>query len=266
MFIFVDSDLKFETPQIELKIDHDKANRLGITMQDIGGSLATLLGGNFVNRFNLYGRSYQVIPQVPRDFRLTSEWLQRYQVRTSAGALVPLSSIVSIEQSVQPNALDHLPAAQLGDAHRRAVPRPHGGRGAGLAEGQGRGAHAGGLLLRLPGREPPVRAGRQHAGHHLRVRAHHHLPGAGGAVRELPRPADHSDRAADRHVRRADPDEPRARHHQHLHPGRARDADRPHLQARHPDGGLRQPPAGERGAFAAARRSSGRRRSGCGPS
>src|SRR5262249_54857549 len=71
LFIFTDSDLKFETPQVELKIDHDKANRLGITMSDIGGSLATLLGGNFVNRFNLYGRSYQVIPQVPRQYRLT---------------------------------------------------------------------------------------------------------------------------------------------------------------------------------------------------
>ena len=91
LFIFTDSDLKFETPQIELKIDHDKANRLGITMQDIGGSLATLLGGNYVNRFNLYGRSYQVIPQVPRDFRLTADWLRRYQVRTTgrrAGAAV----------------------------------------------------------------------------------------------------------------------------------------------------------------------------------
>ena len=70
MFIFSDSDLRFETPQIEFQIDHDKANRLGITMADIGGSLATLLGGNYVNLFDLYGRSYQVIPQVPRDFRL----------------------------------------------------------------------------------------------------------------------------------------------------------------------------------------------------
>jgi multidrug efflux pump len=122
MFIFIDSDLKFETPQIELKIDHDKANRLGITMQDIGGSLATLLGGNFVNRFNLYGRSYQVIPQVPRDFRLTSEWLKRYQVRTSAGALVPLSSIVSVGQSVQPNALNTF--QQLNSAVLTGVPFP----------------------------------------------------------------------------------------------------------------------------------------------
>ena len=104
LFIFTDGDLKFETPQVELKIDHDKANRLGITMQDIGGSLATLLGGNYVNRFNLYGRSYQVIPQVPRDFRLTSDWLKRFQVRTAGGTLVPLSSVTSIEETTQPNA------------------------------------------------------------------------------------------------------------------------------------------------------------------
>ena len=122
LFIFTDSDLKFETPQVELKIDHDKANRLGITMSDIGGSLATLLGGNYVNRFNLYGRSYQVIPQVPRQYRLTDEWLKRYQVRTSTGALVPLSSVVSIGQSVQPNALTSF--QQLNSATLSGVPFP----------------------------------------------------------------------------------------------------------------------------------------------
>ena len=130
LFIFTDGDLKFETPQIELKIDHDKANRLGITMQDIGGSLATLLGGNYVNRFNLYGRSYQVIPQVPRDFRLTADWLQRYQVRTSrrrAGAAVERRHGRAVGAAQR---ADELPAAQLGDAVGRAVPRPHRGRGA----------------------------------------------------------------------------------------------------------------------------------------
>ena len=85
LFIFSDGDLKFDTPQIEVKIDHAKANSLGITMQDIGASLATLLGGNYVNRFNLYGRSYQVIPQVPRDFRLTPDWIKRYEIKTSVG-------------------------------------------------------------------------------------------------------------------------------------------------------------------------------------
>ena len=122
LFIFTDTDLKFETPQVELKIDHDKANRLGVTMQDIGNSLATLLGGNYVNRFNLYGRSYQVIPQVPRDFRLTADWLQRYQVRTSTGTLVPLSSVASIEESVQPNALTSF--QQLNSATLQGVPFP----------------------------------------------------------------------------------------------------------------------------------------------
>src|SRR5262245_2366175 len=122
LFIFTDSDLKFETPQVELQIDHDKANRLGITMSDIGGSLATLLGGNYVNRFNLFGRSYQVIPQVPRQYRLTDEWLKRYQVRTSTGTLVPLSSVVSLGQSVQPNALTSF--QQLNSATLSGVPFP----------------------------------------------------------------------------------------------------------------------------------------------
>ncbi len=122
LFIFADSDLKFDTPQIEVKVDHDKANRLGITMQDIGTSLATLLGGNFVNRFDLYGRSYQVIPQVPRDFRLTPNWIKRYEIRTSSGALVPLSTVVDVRQTVQPNALTSF--QQLNSAILQGVPFP----------------------------------------------------------------------------------------------------------------------------------------------
>ena len=122
LFIFSDTDLKFDTPQIEVKIDHDKANRLGITMQDIGNSLATLLGGNYVNRFNLYGRSYQVIPQVPREFRLAPEWIKRYEVKTSSGKLVPLSTVVDVRQSVQPNALTSF--QQLNSAILQGVPFP----------------------------------------------------------------------------------------------------------------------------------------------
>ena len=106
LFIFTDGDLRFDTPQIELKIDRDKANQAGVTMQDVGATLATLLGGNFVNRFNLQGRSYQVIPQVPRDFRLTPDWLLRYEVRTASGKMVPLSTFATIERSVQPTSLN----------------------------------------------------------------------------------------------------------------------------------------------------------------
>jgi multidrug efflux pump len=122
MFIFIDSDLKFDTPQIELRIDADKANRLGIKMQDIGNSLATMLGGNFVNRFNLYGRSYQVIPQAPREFRDAEEWLMRYQIRTASGELVPLSTVASVSSTVQPNALTSF--QQINSATLSGVPYP----------------------------------------------------------------------------------------------------------------------------------------------
>jgi hydrophobe/amphiphile efflux-1 (HAE1) family protein len=122
LFIFTDVDLQFTSPQIELVIDRDKANQLGITMQDLGTALTTLLSGNYVNRFNLEGRSYQVIPQVPRDFRLSSEWLKRYRVRTTSGALVPLASVASIKRSIQPNALTSF--QQLNAATLSGVPFP----------------------------------------------------------------------------------------------------------------------------------------------
>ena len=122
MFIFTDSDLRFQTPQIELHIDHDKANSLGITMADVGNSLATLLGGNYINLFDLYGRSYRVIPQVPREFRVDQDWLTRYQIRTKSGELVPLSNVATVTKSVQPNALTNF--QQLNSATLTAVPFP----------------------------------------------------------------------------------------------------------------------------------------------
>jgi hydrophobe/amphiphile efflux-1 (HAE1) family protein len=122
LFIFTDGDLKFDTPQLEIKIDAAKASSLGITMQDIGATLATFLGGNYVNRFSLAGRSYEVIPQAPRDFRLGPDWLTRYQLRAAGGALVPLSTVVTITERTQPNALTSF--QQLNAATISGVPFP----------------------------------------------------------------------------------------------------------------------------------------------
>ncbi|WP_026605722.1 efflux RND transporter permease subunit [Methylocapsa acidiphila] len=122
LFIFTDSDLKFDLPQIELKIDADKANRIGLNMQEIGGSLATLLGANYVNRFSLSGRSYEVIAQAPREFRLTPEWLTRYQLRTASGDLVSLATVADVSTSVQPNGLPTF--QQLNSATLQGVPFP----------------------------------------------------------------------------------------------------------------------------------------------
>jgi hydrophobe/amphiphile efflux-1 (HAE1) family protein len=122
LFLFTDGDLRFDTPQIEVKIDADKANQAGVSMQDVGTTLATLLGGNYVNRFNLQGRSYQVIPQVPRDFRASPDWLLKYRVRTASGDMVALSNFATLERSVQPTSLNTF--QQLNSATIQGVPFP----------------------------------------------------------------------------------------------------------------------------------------------
>ncbi|HEY0330129.1 MAG TPA: multidrug efflux RND transporter permease subunit [Rhodopseudomonas sp.] len=122
LFIVADSDLDFNQPVVRVKINRTKANDLGITMGQIGNTLATLLGGNYTNRFNLEGRSYQVIPQVPRELRLAPESLANYYVPTATGQQVPLSTLVSIETATDPNALTHY--NQLNSATFQAVPMP----------------------------------------------------------------------------------------------------------------------------------------------
>ncbi|KAF0223825.1 MAG: cation/multidrug efflux [Rhodospirillaceae bacterium] len=122
MYAFIDSDLKFESPQTVVDIDRDKAGSYGITMQQIGESLATMTGGNYVNLVNLQGRSYQVIPQVPRDFRLDPHQLGRFHVRTSDGGAVPLSSLVTLKQAVKPVSLNQF--NQLNSFTVSAFPMP----------------------------------------------------------------------------------------------------------------------------------------------
>src|SRR3954453_9610025 len=108
LFIVTDSDLAFNQPTIQIDIDRNKANELGVTMQAIGNTLSLLVGENYVNRFNLSGRSYQVIPQVARLDRLTPETLTRFYVSTgpagcSGGQQVPLSNLVSVKTVTAPN-------------------------------------------------------------------------------------------------------------------------------------------------------------------
>jgi multidrug efflux pump len=122
LFIVADSDLQFNQPVVRVTVDRSKANDLGINMMAVGNTLATLLGGNYVNRFNLEGRSYQVIPQVPRELRLSPEALGKYYVATNTGRQVPLSTVVSVETMTNPNALTHF--NQLNSATFQAVPMP----------------------------------------------------------------------------------------------------------------------------------------------
>ena len=83
MFAFVTKDLSYSRPEITVRIHRELAARLGISMEDIGQTLQIMLGEAETNRFSMEGRSYKVIPQADRGFRLNKEWLERYYVRTT---------------------------------------------------------------------------------------------------------------------------------------------------------------------------------------
>jgi multidrug efflux pump len=101
-FNFLRKEVNFDRPKAALVIDRDRAADLGLTMQEIGTNVATLLGGQYINRFNLQGRSYKVIPQVDDLARLDTSKFDNYYLRTASGGQVPLSSLVHIENSVEP--------------------------------------------------------------------------------------------------------------------------------------------------------------------
>jgi multidrug efflux pump len=105
LFVFVDSDLAFDSPEAHIVIDRAKAGQMGVTMDTIASTLETLVGENYVNRFNWHDRSYDVIAQVPRDQRLTPDNLGRFYVKTEAGELVPLATVARVEMRPQANRL-----------------------------------------------------------------------------------------------------------------------------------------------------------------
>jgi len=102
LFAFVRKSIDFSRPRITLHIDRDRAGILGISMQDVGRTLSTMVGEGYINRFNLEGRSYRVIPQVGREFRLDAAMLEDYYVPAAGGEMVPLSALVSFERTVEP--------------------------------------------------------------------------------------------------------------------------------------------------------------------
>ncbi|MGD9601392.1 MAG: efflux RND transporter permease subunit [Gammaproteobacteria bacterium] len=102
-FMFLQKSVEFARPKTTIVIDRNRAGVLGIQMEDVGRELATMLGGNYINWFNLEGRSYKVIPQVPDELRASERMLQGYYIRTASGKLVPMSSIVSFRETIEPS-------------------------------------------------------------------------------------------------------------------------------------------------------------------
>jgi len=105
LFIFADSDLKFDQPQAEVVFDRDKLRSQGVDLTQAGQDLSTMLGGDYVNRFSIQGRSYKVIPQIKRAERLTPDQLSQIYVKGSDNKLVPLSTFATIKTTTEPREL-----------------------------------------------------------------------------------------------------------------------------------------------------------------
>ncbi len=127
-FIFLQSDLRIDLPQTRLDIDRNMAAQLGLNMQQIGSALSAMLGGGYVNFFDLDGRSYKVIPQVAREHRLNAAQLRNYYLRSASGAMVPLSTVVHLTTTVQPETINHFQQANSATIQGVALP--------GIAENQ----------------------------------------------------------------------------------------------------------------------------------
>lgn len=122
IFMYLNNTLSFENPQVTLKINRSKAADLGLDMQAIGDSLSAALSGGNTNYFNLMGRSYQVIPQLDRRFRLNPKQLTQIYVKTSSGQMVPLSTVAELSMKTEPNQLTHF--QQLKSATLEAAMMP----------------------------------------------------------------------------------------------------------------------------------------------
>lgn len=119
-FMFVTTDLKVDRPQVEIILDRDKIASMGLSLQQIGADLGTLLGGGYVNRFSIDGRSYRVIPQTLRESRLTPDQILDLQVRGPGGQLVPLRTFATLETSTEPRSLSRF--QQLNSARLQGQP------------------------------------------------------------------------------------------------------------------------------------------------
>jgi multidrug efflux pump len=105
MFIFADADVKFDQPQVEVVFDRDKLRSQGVSLGRAGQDLSTLLGGDYVNRFSIQGRSYKVIPQIKRGDRLTPDQIEQIYITGSEDELVPLSTFASLKTTTEPREL-----------------------------------------------------------------------------------------------------------------------------------------------------------------
>lgn len=131
-FIMVQNSLSFDAPEVRVTIDRDRAAALNVPVSDIGTTLGLLVGGGAVAQFDRDSNSYDIILQVPAEFRANPEELGGYFLRAASGEMVPLSAVVDIETGVAAASIEQF--NQLNSATISALPMPGQSTGDGLAE------------------------------------------------------------------------------------------------------------------------------------
>jgi multidrug efflux pump len=128
-FIVVQNSLSFNSPQVTVTIDRDRAAAIGVPAAEIGSTLGLLVGGASVARFDRDSNSYEIIPQVPQEYRMNPSRLGEFFVKSASGDMVPLSAVITVAENSSPSAIEQF--NQLNSATISALPLP------GVTTGQG---------------------------------------------------------------------------------------------------------------------------------
>jgi HAE1 family hydrophobic/amphiphilic exporter-1 len=99
------SSFRAGSPQLDVAVDRVKAEQLGVSVEAVFDALQTFIGSSYVNQFNLFGRTFQVYAQADSEFRRSPEDLNRLQVRSESGAMVPIASLTEIGMSRGPSLI-----------------------------------------------------------------------------------------------------------------------------------------------------------------
>jgi multidrug efflux pump len=116
------SSFQVNVPQLFADVDRDRAKQLGVPLTDLFQTLRVYLGSAYVNDFNKFGRTYQVIAQADAPFRASAEDVARFKVRNASGEMVPLGSVLNVKQSYGPDQVTHYNAYPAADINGSAAP------------------------------------------------------------------------------------------------------------------------------------------------
>jgi multidrug efflux pump len=116
------SSYQINRPQLSANLDRTKALQLGVDVQDVFNTMQIYLGSLYINDFNKFGRTYQVIAQADRDFRSHADDILRLQTRNADGKMVPLGAMLDVSETFGPESASHYNAFRSADLNGGPAP------------------------------------------------------------------------------------------------------------------------------------------------